>query len=330
MSSSLLVKQAYKAKISAWEFYPEQRKGNIQMSKSATKIPIRGFLLHITHYDPEWRKKKLRGKAFDINLALELIDEMHKACLNLLVIDCADGVRYKSHPELARTYTVPMSHLEKLVKRAKEKGIEVVPKLNFAQSRYHCHNHWMYPYNEVVNGKDLFDSDEYWKIGSEIIDELINVCRPKHYFHIGMDEDDARAHSLFIKAIIKLHTGLKERGLRTIMWKDTRKDNRGLIYTEKHLAAEKKIPNDVIQIVWKYTDTADPKIIRRLVQKGFEVWGAPGWENSEQVLKWKQMLLRYGGKGLLMTRWIPCCSSNRSKLLKLIRTIGPIYEDSEI
>ena len=83
---------------------------------------------------------------FDINLALELVDEMYKAGLNLLVIDCADGVRYKSHPELARKYTVPMSHLKKLVKRANEKGIEVVPKLNFAQSRFHCHNHWMYPY----------------------------------------------------------------------------------------------------------------------------------------------------------------------------------------
>jgi len=97
---------------------------------------VRGFLIHISHYDPQWCKVKAREKPFDLDLGLEIVDTMWEVGLNLLVIDCADGVRYKSHPELARKYTVPMSHLGKLVNRAQEKGIEVVPKLNFSQSIY--------------------------------------------------------------------------------------------------------------------------------------------------------------------------------------------------
>jgi hypothetical protein len=279
-------------------------------------IPVRGFLMHLSHYDPQWCKVKSREKLFNLDLGLEIIDTMSEVGLNLLVIDCADGVRYKSHPELARKYTVPMSHLEKLVNRAQEKGIEVVPKLNFSQSRYHRHNDWFRPHN------DLFDNDNYWKIAFEIIDEIIQVCHPQRYFHIGMDEDHDRAHSQYIEAILKLQSGIKERGLRTIIWNDSSYGERALVHAEKSLAAEEKIPKDIVQVLWDYSNV-QPKIIRRLVKEGFQVWGAPG-PNAEKVLKWREAILDYGGKGLLLTMWIPCSKSNRFKLLQFIRTAGSI------
>lgn len=279
-------------------------------------IPIRGFLLHITHYDPNWIKRKPWEKSFDLSLGLEIIETMAEVGLNLLVIDCADGVRYQSHPELVRLYTVSMSHLQKLVQRAEERKIEVVPKLNFSQGT-EGHNLWFRPHH------DLFDSEEYWRIAFELIDELIKVCRPRRYFHIGMDEDFGRSHSQYIQAILKLRSGLKKRGLRPVIWNDsalagTRYD----VFAEKCLAAEKKIPKDVVQVPWCY-DRPLPEIIRRLAGEGFEVWGAPG-RNPEQVSKWKEALLQYGGKGLLFTRWIPCRRSNRSDFLNLLRTVGPI------
>ena len=40
-------------------------------------------------------------------------------------------------------------------------------KLNFSQSALHQHNHWFRPYH------DLFDSEEYWQKGFEVIDELL-------------------------------------------------------------------------------------------------------------------------------------------------------------
>ena len=72
-----------------------------------------------------------------------------------------------------------------------------------------------------------------------------------------------------------------------------------------------------------------PKQIRRLAQEGFEVWVAPGQEPA-QVFKWRQAILRYGGKGLLMTMWVPSRQSNRLKILRLIRNIGPIYSQASI
>ena len=279
-------------------------------------IPVRGFLIHISHYDPEWCKVKSREKPFDLDLGLEIVDTMREVGLNLLIIDCADGVRYKSHPELTRKYTVPITHLEELANRAQEKGIEVVPKLNFSQSGYHQHNDWFRPHNK------LFDNDEYWRIAFEIIDEIIQTCHPRRYFHIGMDEDHDRAHSQYIEAILRLRSGLKERGLRTIIWNDSSYGGRVLVHAEKSLVAEKKIPKDIVQVLWDYSNV-QPKIIHRLVQEGFEVWGAPG-PSAEKVLKWRQTILDYGGKGLLLTMWIPCSKSNRFKLLQFIRTAGSI------
>jgi len=210
-----------------------------------------------------------------------------------------------------------MDHLEQLVKRAQEQGIEVVPKLNFSQSGTHHHNDWFRPYN------DLFDNDEYWRIAFELIDELVQTCHPRRFFHVGMDEDHDRAYSQYIAAILRLHSGLEERGLRTIIWNDSPHGGPALVHAEKSLAAEKKIPHDVVQVVWDY-ERVQPDIVRRLVQKGFEVWAAPG-QAAELVSQWRQAILRYGGQGLLMTAWIPCQRSNRARLLRLIRTIGPMY-----
>ncbi len=84
------------------------------MSQYKNKFSIRGLLMHISHYDPEWCKNKKNETPFNLKTAMKVIDAMRKAAMNLLIIDCADGVEYKSPPELAKHYTVPMNHLEKL------------------------------------------------------------------------------------------------------------------------------------------------------------------------------------------------------------------------
>ena len=71
-------------------------------------IRYRGFILHVSHYDPSWMAAKNREKPFDARLAKVVVSEAAKQGFNLLVVDVADGVRYKSHPELKRRYSVPM------------------------------------------------------------------------------------------------------------------------------------------------------------------------------------------------------------------------------
>jgi hypothetical protein len=42
------------------------------------------------------------------------------------------------------------------------------------------------------------------------------------------------------------------------------------------------------------------------------------------VATWRDDLLRLGGKGMLLTRWVPCRPGNRRELLRVIRTCGPV------
>ena len=209
-----------------------------------------------------------------------------------------------------------MSSLRKLVKRAKENDIEVVPKLNFSQGRHFRHNDWFRPYMW------LLDNKKYWKLAFEVIDELIDNCEPRRFFHVGMDEDDLRAHSQYIAAIKTLRAGLKKRKLRTVIWNDSTLTGSMLFTAEKCMVAEKKIPTDIVEVLWNYHDTK-PEHVRRLVREGFDVWVAPG-RDAKKVRSWREAALRWGGKGILLTNWAPCKPSNRSTQLEFIRTLGPL------
>jgi hypothetical protein len=280
-------------------------------------LPIRAFMVHITHYDPVWWKKKRYEKPFDPKVANDVIDAMAEVDMNLLVIDIADGVTYKSHPELKRPYSVPMGVLKRLAQYARKRGIEVVPKLNFSQSGYQFHHQWLRPHG-------WFDSEQYYKLAFELIDEAIGVCQPERFVHVGLDEDMDRSHRQFALAVRTLAEGVKERGLRAVMWKDSPIITPGIWEGpgEKSRAAEKTTPKDVVQVPWGYRK-ADPDLVRHLCRKGFEVWGATGGK-PELVRAWRDACLRYGGTGIFLTAWRPCRPGNRKAFLEQIRTCGPL------
>ncbi|NLW50480.1 MAG: hypothetical protein GXY85_06505 [Candidatus Brocadiaceae bacterium] len=286
------------------------------MAKQEAVLPVRAFMLHMSHYDPNWVKRKPREKPIDVDLALEVIDAMAQVDMNLLVIDIADGVRFKSHPELARPYSVPMATLSRIAGCARKRGIEVVPKLNFAGSGLNQHTHWMRPYHRP------FDGEGFWRRAFLLIDEAIDACKPARYFHIGMDEDHWHSLRQYAETINVLDAGLKERGLRTIMWKDCQDYSSAEAHVEKSRASEGKIARDVIQVPWGYARVKAEEV-RRLRRKRFEVWGAPGRE-PDNLRGWRDALLRYGGTGILVTQWIPCRPTNRKRLLTAIRELGPL------
>ena len=281
-------------------------------------LPIRGFLVHVTHYDPGWYKKKAREKPFDLKVARDIVDAMAEVDMNLLIVDIADGVKFKSHPELKRHYSVPMGQLKRLVQHARKSGIEVVPKLNFAQSARQFHHEWLRPHDR------RFDSEEYYKVAFELIDEVIGVCEPERFFHVGMDEDMDRSHRQYALAVRTLAEGLKARGLRAAMWKDIPITCPGIWESpgEKSRAAEKTTPKDVVQMPWGYRE-AYPDLVRHLRRRKFEVWGATGGK-PELVRQWRDALLRYGGTGIVLTAWRPCRPGNRKGMLDQICTCGPL------
>ncbi|MFB3892095.1 MAG: hypothetical protein ACE15C_08750 [Phycisphaerae bacterium] len=284
-------------------------------------LQTRGIQLHLSHYDPVWYERKAREKPFDLRTGLEAIDAMAEVGLNLLVIDCEDGVKYASHPELARPYSVPMSTLRALVERAGERGVEVVPKLNFSRSNWHHHNDWFRPHHRKWG---MFDTPEYWRLAMEVVDELIANCRPRRFFHVGMDEDHDRTYDQYARAIVTLRRLLKARGLRPVVWNDTAYlFPETAIHHEKCLYAEPRIPKDVVEVVWQY-ETTKPRVPRRLKSEGFQdVWVAPGLD-PEKVAKAVKVAKACGCTGILLTRWRPTYRKDRKAILNWIRTDGPI------
>lgn len=281
-----------------------------------------GYLLHITHYDPVWVARKADEKPFDPAVGCEVIDAVARTGLNTLIVAFSDGMVYDSHPELARHYSVPKDVVAGVLAHARERGLDVIPKLNFAQSATHQHNHWFRPHH------DLFDEPEYWRLAFEAIDELIAMVAPSEYFHVGMDEDHDRSYDQYVEAIDRLHAGLAERGLRPMIWNDSVCDwPRAAIHKAKSLYAETRIPTDVVQILWDYWDVR-PQALQRLVDRGFEAWVAPGGD-AGKAAGWRQTVEDVGAHGLLLTHWTPCIRDTRDKLIDRIETVGAALEGSK-
>lgn len=291
---------------------------------SSDAVKTRGFLMHVSHYDPAWCPYKRMERPFDPDVALELVDAMAKANMNLMVVDCADGVKYRSHPELERHYTVPMRHLKKVATAAHKRGIDVVPKLNFSRSTWNVHDEWMLPHSARWGWYEYERQQQYWRVAQDVIAELVAACRPRRYFHIGMDEDHDRSVWQFAEHAKILRRMVRKHRLRTIIWNDSCHDVKwggGHVHGEKALAAEPRLPRDVVHILWDYR-RARPGDVKRVVGMGFEAWGAPG-RTVRAVRAWRRAIVANRGSGLLLTQWIKCDRSNRDELLDLIGTLGP-------
>lgn len=294
-------------------------------SKQNYPLNVRALLIHMTHYDPNWNTKKDTEQPFSVQTALQILEKMTEYNLNTLVVDIEDGVEYKSHPELKRHYSVPMKDLHLLAESARQKNIDFVPKCNFSKSGRNHHDMWMKPHWDGIHW--LKNMDEYWKVAGDVIDELVSVCRPKKFFHIGMDEDHYRALSQYVEAIKILHGKISRHSLRTIMWNDTCYENRNVgaqVYADKCRAAEPLLPKDIVQVLWDY-DLVHKGIVKRLTDAGFDVWVAPG-RDKKHIAKWKQVLLAEGGSGLLMTNWRKCSKKNQQKLINMLENLAPDYQ----
>lgn len=282
------------------------------------------YLMHLTHYDPHWVAHKDSEKPFDPAVAQAVIEALRGYGFNALVVSIGDGVVYRSHPELRKHYSVPMTVLAALAAQAREAGMEFIPKFNFSMSAINCHNDWI-----RIPGStwyDDLDHDEaYYAKAFAIIDEVLAACGGATRLHIGMDEDHNRSYSQYVATIEALRKGLRKRRLRTLMWSDAAiAYPNGQIFVEKAEAALEHCSKDIVQILWEYGGIPK-RAAKRVVENGFELWGAPGWSDAKQVAGYAKLCRGLGATGLLMTRWMKCVEENRQELLDCIHRAAPHY-----
>jgi hypothetical protein len=153
------------------------------VSNTPTRLRHRGLLIHFSHYDPNWIQRKATEERFDLRTGLKVVDVMADVGMNLLVIDIEDGVVFKNHPELRRRYSVPIAQLETLAEAARERGIDVVPKLNFSKSHRHLHDEWLRPHTHPANW--LRGRNSHWRTARDVIAEAVRACKPRRFFHVS-------------------------------------------------------------------------------------------------------------------------------------------------
>ena len=90
---------------------------------------------------------------FDDESWEKVIDEATKAGINMIALDLGEGVQYATHPELANPGAWTRERVRDEVKKLREKGITIIPKLNFSAT----HHLWLGEYRRMMSTKPYYN-----------------------------------------------------------------------------------------------------------------------------------------------------------------------------
>ncbi len=116
---------------------------------------------------------------FDDEAWDKLLDAAHKNGFNQIVLDIGEGIEFASHPELAKKGAWTRSRVRKEIKRCRDLGIELIPKLNFSAT----HHMWLGEYRRMMS------TPTYYRVCRDLIYEVADLFEHPTYIHIGMDEE---------------------------------------------------------------------------------------------------------------------------------------------
>ncbi len=134
---------------------------------------------------------------FDDKVWDEILNECVQSGVNQIVLDLGRGVKYGSHPELAKDWSWSRNRVRKEVKRLRELGIELIPKLNFSAT----HDMWLLDYERMLS------TPVYYRVCRDLISEVAELFDHPRYIHLGMDEEDAK-HAVFSQLAVYRHGDL--------------------------------------------------------------------------------------------------------------------------
>lgn len=112
-------------------------------------------------------------------LFIECCDYAAEKGVDTIVVDCAEGVVYPSHPELAIEGSWQADDIRELAARMKAKGVRLIPKLNFSST----HNGWLKMYRRMLS------TPKYYEVQRDLIRDVAGIFDHPEMLHIGMDEE---------------------------------------------------------------------------------------------------------------------------------------------
>ena len=210
---------------------------------------------------------------------------LKEAGVNTLIIDVAEALEYKSHPEISAKGALTHAEMSAEVERLKALGFEVIPKLNFSTG----HDVWLGEYSRMIS------TSIYYKVCRDLIEEVCEVFKPNH-FHLGMDEETARNQRNQMIAIIRQHElwwhdfyylveCVERCGARPWIWADY-----FWAYPEECI---EKMPKSVVMCGWYYWkcegDFGERTEFRRQMLSSFERLSQLGYDQVPTASVWAEL-----------------------------------------
>ncbi len=172
------------------------------------------------------------------------IEDLKKAGVNTLIIDLAEALQYKSHPEISVKGAWTHEEMRREIERLEAMGFEVIPKLNFSAG----HDVWLGVYSRMVS------TPTYYQVCKDLIEEVCALFHPR-FFHLGMDEETPqnqrnleylviRQHDLWWHDFLYLVDIVEKCGARAMIWSDYMWDYPELFF--------ERMPKSVVQCGWYY------------------------------------------------------------------------------
>jgi hypothetical protein len=245
----------------------------------------------------------------------------------MVVLDLGDAVKYESHPEIAVRDAWTVGELRTQLAKARQLGIEPIPKLNFSTT----HDVWLGPYSRCVS------SDTYYGVCKDLIAEVVRLFDKPRFFHLGMDEETAehqryyghvvvRQYETWWKDLFFLVDAAEKAGVRPWIWSD-------YIWHHPEVFLQ-KMPKSILQSNWYYAaDFGDNvnyvKAFADLETHGFDqIPTGSNWTHPDNFSK----LVTYSKNhiaperlfGFLQSTWKPTLKARRLRLLEAVDLVGQV------
>lgn len=145
----------------------------------------------------------------------------------------------------------------------------------------------------------------------DIIDEILEVARPKRYVHIGHDEiyhigecplcKGKSKADIYVNHVKTLYDYMAERGLKVMIWSDML--HRDMYYTGEPLAGVKsRLPKDIMLLDFTWYFAFDVDIEDELLPEGYEVM--MGNLYSSHYPRYASRIAKKGMVGGQLSTWI--------------------------
>lgn len=224
-----------------------------------------------------------------------------------IVLEFWGMLKYDCLEELAWSHAFTKDQIRPIIQEARDLGMEVIPMFNHwghaAACRVMHGKHVVLDQNPSL--QSLFSEDGWcWNIKSprvralhrQIRHELMELCGPGEYFHVGCDEAyhfvmDKENMDLICGFLNEISAELREEGRRMIAWGDMmlfklphfNSDNKYICFATSAEASEYMIANldkNIIIADWQYWMAKTPVETALIFKEaGFECWLCP-WDRG--------------------------------------------------